>query len=50
MKALWDSWEDDAFRQDRSDGRYMTPSKVHPINHDGHEVRLRWPDRRRVIR
>jgi len=43
VKALWDSWEDDAFRQDRSDGRYMTPSKVHPINHEGQWFQIRGP-------
>jgi FMN-dependent oxidoreductase (nitrilotriacetate monooxygenase family) len=35
VRALWDSWEDDAFVTDPSRGVYIDESKVHPINHHG---------------
>jgi FMN-dependent oxidoreductase (nitrilotriacetate monooxygenase family) len=35
VKALWDSWEDDAFIQDRASGLYFDPAKQHPIHHKG---------------
>ena len=34
-KALWDSWEDDAFVRDKQSGRYFDPAKVHPPQHQG---------------
>ena len=35
-KALWDSWEDDAFdHPDRAGGRFFDPAKAHPIDHQG---------------
>jgi len=35
-KALWDSWEDDAFdRADRANGIYLDAGTVHPVHHDG---------------
>jgi len=35
-KALWDSWEDDAFdRADRANGIYLDAGAVHPVHHDG---------------
>lgn len=41
VKALWDSWEDDACNEDRSTGYHSDGSKVHPINFDGkfHQVK-----------
>lgn len=35
VKALWDSWEDDAFIGDKATGRFIDPAKVHPIAHRG---------------
>jgi FMN-dependent oxidoreductase (nitrilotriacetate monooxygenase family) len=35
VRALWDSWEDDALVWDRDSGRAVTESKVHSINHHG---------------
>ncbi|GHC78541.1 nitrilotriacetate monooxygenase component A [Pseudorhodoferax aquiterrae] len=35
VKALWDSWEDDAFIGDKTAGRFIDPAKVHPIAHRG---------------
>ena len=35
VRELWDSWEDDAFVQDRASGLYFDPAKLHPIHHKG---------------
>ena len=35
VKALWDSWEDDAFVNDRSQGRNFDPAKLHVLDHHG---------------
>lgn len=35
VKALWDSWEDDALDRDLDSGRYFDPAKVHPPRHKG---------------
>lgn len=35
-RALWDSWEDDAFdHADQDSGLYLDPNDVHPVHHDG---------------
>lgn len=35
-RALWDSWEDDAFEHaDQDSGVYLDPADVHPVHHDG---------------
>ncbi len=35
VRALWDSWEDDAFVTDPVRGVYVDESKIHPIDHHG---------------
>jgi FMN-dependent oxidoreductase (nitrilotriacetate monooxygenase family) len=35
VKALWDSWEDDAFIGDKASGRFIDAAKVHRIEHRG---------------
>jgi FMN-dependent oxidoreductase (nitrilotriacetate monooxygenase family) len=35
VKALWDTWEDDAFVRDREAGLFFDPSKQHPVAHKG---------------
>jgi alkanesulfonate monooxygenase SsuD/methylene tetrahydromethanopterin reductase-like flavin-dependent oxidoreductase (luciferase family) len=35
VKALWDSWDDDAFVGDKAAGRFVDTDKVHPIHHQG---------------
>ncbi len=42
-KALWDSWEDDAFIGDVANGRLVDVSKVHAINHSGTHFRVVGP-------
>lgn len=35
-KALWDSWDDDAFEgADKDSGVYLKADKVYPVHHDG---------------
>ena len=35
-KALWDSWDDDAFNHpDRANIRYFDPRAAHPVRHEG---------------
>ncbi len=41
--ALWDSWEADAKLADQSSGRYLDPTKVHAVDHDGPYVRTAGP-------
>ncbi len=36
VKALWDSWEDDALVGDKDNARFIDTGKVHPIHHVGH--------------
>ena len=33
VKALWDSWADDAVLDDRAGGRYARADRIRPINH-----------------
>lgn len=35
VKALWDSWEDDAFVGDKVSARFLDTAKIHPIRHAG---------------
>src|ERR1051326_2857566 len=43
VKALWDSWADDAVLDDRANGRYADPQRVRPINHDGKYYKVKGP-------
>lgn len=42
-KGLWDSWADDAFIEDQANGRYLDPSRVHTLNHDGEFLKIQGP-------
>jgi len=35
VRALWDSYEDDAFSTDKTSGRFLDPDKLHALNHHG---------------
>jgi FMN-dependent oxidoreductase (nitrilotriacetate monooxygenase family) len=35
VRALWDSYEDDAFPRDKVNGVFLDKSKQHPLNHRG---------------
>ncbi|WP_029350835.1 LLM class flavin-dependent oxidoreductase [Bosea sp. 117] len=43
VRKLWDSWEDDARVFDRARGIYADTDRIHPIDHEGEEFRVRGP-------
>ncbi|MCG7507781.1 LLM class flavin-dependent oxidoreductase [Mesorhizobium retamae] len=43
VKALWDSWEDEALLIDKESGYFADPARVHAINHKGPHFRVRGP-------
>lgn len=43
VKALWDSWEDDAFTGDKAGGRFVDAAKVQPIAHHGEHFSVHGP-------
>jgi FMN-dependent oxidoreductase (nitrilotriacetate monooxygenase family) len=43
IKALWDSWGDDAVIDDRKRGRYARPDRIRPINHRGEHYQVAGP-------
>lgn len=43
VKALWDSWEDDAFIRDKASGRFYDTGKSHEINHRGKHFSVKGP-------
>ncbi len=43
VRALWDSWEDDAFVMDRGSGRYFLPDRMHRLEHKSELFSVRGP-------
>src|SRR5256885_12183070 len=43
VKALWDSWANDAVVDDRTGGQYARPERIRPINHRGDFYRVAGP-------
>ena len=43
VKALWDSWADDAVLDDRAGGRYAHAERIRPIDHAGEHYRVAGP-------
>jgi alkanesulfonate monooxygenase len=43
VRGLWDSWDDDAFVRDRTQGRYFDPEKLHFLHHKGEHFQVRGP-------
>jgi FMN-dependent oxidoreductase (nitrilotriacetate monooxygenase family) len=43
VKALWDSWADDAVLDDRLNGQYADPDRIRPIDHVGEQYRVEGP-------
>lgn len=35
VKGLWNTWEDDAFIEDKANNRFFDPAKLHRVAHDG---------------
>ena len=42
-RALWDSYEDDAFPRDRGTGVFLDPDKLHTTDHRGEHFRVAGP-------
>ena len=43
VKALWDSWEDDAFLHDKARGIFFDKHKMHFVNHSGELFSVKGP-------
>ena len=43
VKALWDSWAEDAVLDDRAGGRYAKADRIRPINHKGEHYQVAGP-------
>jgi FMN-dependent oxidoreductase (nitrilotriacetate monooxygenase family) len=43
VKALWDSWAEDAVLDDRASGLYARPDRIRPIDHRGDFYRVAGP-------
>ncbi|EJK87448.1 LLM class flavin-dependent oxidoreductase [Rhizobium sp. AP16] len=43
VKALWDSWEEEAFLGDVATGRFVDPTRVHAIAHRGKHFSVHGP-------
>lgn len=43
VTGLWNSWEEDAFLQDKASGRFFDPSKLHVLDHQGPHFKVRGP-------
>ncbi|WP_372629399.1 LLM class flavin-dependent oxidoreductase [Cohnella sp.] len=43
VRGLWDSWEDDAFVQDKESGRFFDRDKLHRIQHQGRFFSVEGP-------
>jgi alkanesulfonate monooxygenase len=43
VRALWDSWDDDAFVRDKEAGIFFDRSKMHELNHHGRFYDVRGP-------
>ncbi|BDG70528.1 LLM class flavin-dependent oxidoreductase [Roseomonas fluvialis] len=43
VTGLWDSFADDAFIRDAESGIFWDPSRMHVLNHEGPELKVRGP-------
>jgi FMN-dependent oxidoreductase (nitrilotriacetate monooxygenase family) len=43
VTGLWDSWEDDAFIQDKQTGHWLDVEKMHVLNHHGKYFQVQGP-------
>lgn len=43
VRALWDSWGDDAVLDDRASGQYARAAAIRPINHKGEHYQVAGP-------
>ena len=43
VTGLWESWEPDAFLEDKASGVFYDPAKLHVLNHKGRHFSVRGP-------
>lgn len=43
VTGLWDSFDDDAFIEDKENGQYFRPEAMHVLNHKGEHYKVRGP-------
>lgn len=43
VKGLWDTWEDDAFVDDKQAGQFFDPARLHVLNHKGAHFSVKGP-------
>ncbi|GGJ17124.1 LLM class flavin-dependent oxidoreductase [Neoroseomonas lacus] len=43
VRGLWDSWDENAFIQDKTTGRYLDPAGVQVLNHRGEHFAVKGP-------
>jgi FMN-dependent oxidoreductase (nitrilotriacetate monooxygenase family) len=43
VRALWDSWDDDAFVRDKTSGVFFEPDRMHYLDHQGAYYSVRGP-------
>lgn len=43
VRGLWDSWEEGAYLFDRENGRYVDPTKLHELHHEGAYFKVKGP-------
>ena len=43
VRALWDSWEDDAVVRDVATGRFVDRDKLHPVDYEGTSFSVKGP-------
>ncbi|SCS80842.1 LLM class flavin-dependent oxidoreductase [Staphylococcus caeli] len=43
VQGLWDSYEDDAFTFDKTNGRYLDRAKMHTLNYEGKYFQVKGP-------
>lgn len=43
VKGLWDSWDDDALLDDRQQGLFFDPNRLHRLDHQGEFFQVRGP-------
>jgi N-acetyl-S-(2-succino)cysteine monooxygenase len=43
VRALWESWDEDAFVYDKTAGRFFVPQKMHVLDHRGEHFTVRGP-------
>lgn len=41
--GLWRSWDDDAFVEDKDEGLFFDPHRLHLLNHEGEHFKVRGP-------